>query len=104
MRVLKWIIERCEGKGGAVIRRSAACRATKTSNGGLASVNREAYAKLSAIDAGRGATSSKDHAELFDKLKSRCRRNGEATRGAGAGAVGLWHLKKNGERIGSPFF
>ena len=38
---------------------------------GLTGLNREAFAKLSAVDASLWRDELKDHAELFDKLKSR---------------------------------
>ena len=72
MRVLKWIIERCEGKGGAVDTPIGSMpRYEDLEWQGLASMNRETYAKLSAVDAGLWRDELKDHAELFDKLKSR---------------------------------
>ena len=72
MRVLKWIIERCEGKGGAVDTPIGHMpRYEDLEWEGLASVNRETYAKLSAVDAGLWREELKAHAGLFDKLKSR---------------------------------
>ncbi len=72
MRVLKWIIERCEGKGGAVDTPVGQIpRYEDLEWQGLDSVNRETYAKLSAVDAKLWRDELRDHAELFDKLKSR---------------------------------
>ncbi|MDP2239171.1 MAG: phosphoenolpyruvate carboxykinase (GTP) [Burkholderiales bacterium] len=72
MRVLKWIIERCEGKGGA--------RQTPIGNmpryedmewQGLDAISREVFAKLSEVDPVQWQGELKDHDELFQKLQSR---------------------------------
>jgi phosphoenolpyruvate carboxykinase (GTP) len=71
MRVLKWIIERCEGKGGAVDTPIGSMpRYDDLEWQGLA-MNRETYAKLSAIDAELWREELKEHALLFGKLQSR---------------------------------
>ena len=72
MRVLKWIVERCEGKGGAADTPIGNMpRYEDLEWQGLTGMNRETYAKLSAVDAKLWRDELKDHAELFDKLKSR---------------------------------
>ncbi|MEK6593525.1 MAG: phosphoenolpyruvate carboxykinase (GTP) [Pseudomonadota bacterium] len=72
MRVLKWIVERCEGKAGATdtpIGRMP--RYEDLEWQGLDKVSRDTYAKLSAIDSKLWREELKDHAELFGKLHSR---------------------------------
>lgn len=72
MRVLKWIIERCEGRAGAVQTPIGSMpRYEDLEWRGLDSVDRETFSKLTAVDAGLWRDELKDHAELFDKLKSR---------------------------------
>jgi phosphoenolpyruvate carboxykinase (GTP) len=72
MRVLKWVIERCEGKTEAV----------KTPLGwqpryedldwtGLESFSRERFQELMKLDPVVWRNELKDHAELFEKLKAR---------------------------------
>ena len=72
MRVLKWIIERCEGKAGA--RQTPLGwmpRFEDLDSKGLKGMTRERFAKLMSIDTGLWANEFKEHGELFDKLKSR---------------------------------
>ncbi len=72
MRVLKWVVERCEGKSGA----------TETPIGnmpryedmewsGMSSFSREAFDELTHVDHDAWRAEIKDHDELFGKLKSR---------------------------------
>ena len=72
MRVLKWVVERCEGKSGA----------TETPIGnmpryedmewsGMSSFSREAFDELTHVDYDAWRAEIKDHDELFGKLKSR---------------------------------
>ena len=72
MRVLKWVIERCEGKAQAV----------KTPIGympryedmewtGLEGFGRKQFEQLTRVDPEAWRKEVKDHAELFDKLKAR---------------------------------
>jgi phosphoenolpyruvate carboxykinase (GTP) len=72
MRILKWIVERCEGKASA----------RETSLGwmprfediewkGLNDMTPERFAELTAIDTGLWTDELKDHGELFSKLASR---------------------------------
>jgi phosphoenolpyruvate carboxykinase (GTP) len=71
MRVLKWIVERCEGKAGAVdtpIGRMP--RYEDLDLQGL-NVSRETYEKLAKVDAAAWRDEVQDHAKLFDTLKSR---------------------------------
>jgi phosphoenolpyruvate carboxykinase (GTP) len=72
MRVLKWVVERCEGKSGA----------TETPIGnmpryedmewnGMSSFSREAFDELTHVDHDAWRAEVKDHEELFGKLQSR---------------------------------
>ena len=72
MRVLKWAIERCEGKVGAVdtpLGRMPRYEDMEWS--GLESFTRERFNELSKVDPVAWRKEVKDHAELFEKLKSR---------------------------------
>ncbi|MDP1718257.1 MAG: phosphoenolpyruvate carboxykinase (GTP) [Burkholderiales bacterium] len=72
MRVLKWIIERCEGKGGAVDTPVGSMpRYEDMEWQGLDVISREVFAKLSEIDPRQWQGELKDHDELFQKLQSR---------------------------------
>ena len=72
MRVLKWIVERCEGKAAA---RETALgwmpRFEDMEWKGLADMTRERFERLTAVDARLWAEELKEHAALFDKLRSR---------------------------------
>ena len=72
MRVLKWVVERCEGKAGALdtpIGRMP--RYEDLEWQGLDGFDRARFEKLTAFDRGEWRQELKDHAELFDKLKAR---------------------------------
>jgi phosphoenolpyruvate carboxykinase (GTP) len=72
MRVLKWIVERCEGKAGAVDTPIGSMpRYEDLEWRGLDKVSRDTFAKLSAVDAALWREELKEHAELFSKLQSR---------------------------------
>jgi phosphoenolpyruvate carboxykinase (GTP) len=71
MRVLKWIVERCEGKAGA--KDTPIGRMPRYEDlywDGL-NITRETYEKLTAVEPGAWREEMKDHAKLFDQLKSR---------------------------------
>jgi phosphoenolpyruvate carboxykinase (GTP) len=72
MRVLKWIVERCEGAAEGVetpIGRMP--RFEDIEWQGLSSVSRETFDKLTAVDAKLWREELRDHDELFRKLSSR---------------------------------
>jgi phosphoenolpyruvate carboxykinase (GTP) len=72
MRVLKWIVERCEGKAGAAdtpIGRMP--RFEDLEWQGLDKVGKEMFSKLTQVDAKLWQDELKDHDELFGKLQSR---------------------------------
>ncbi|HSQ04286.1 MAG TPA: phosphoenolpyruvate carboxykinase domain-containing protein, partial [Burkholderiales bacterium] len=72
MRVLKWVVERCEGKAGATdtpIGRMP--RYEDMEWQGLDKVSRDTFEKLETIDSQLWQTELKDHQALFDKLASR---------------------------------
>ncbi|HYH42372.1 MAG TPA: phosphoenolpyruvate carboxykinase (GTP) [Burkholderiales bacterium] len=80
MRVLKWIVERCQGTAGAVdtpIGRMP--RYEDIDLQGL-DISREAYEKLTNVDVKAWREEVKDHARLFDTLKSRLPAEMEAKR------------------------
>jgi phosphoenolpyruvate carboxykinase (GTP) len=71
MRVLKWIVERCEGNAGA--KDTPIGRMPRYEDlywDGL-NIARETYGKLTAVEPGPWREEMKDHAKLFDQLKSR---------------------------------
>jgi phosphoenolpyruvate carboxykinase (GTP) len=71
MRVLKWIVERCEGNAGA--KDTPIGRMPRYEDlywDGL-NIARETYEKLTAVEPGPWREEMKDHAKLFDQLKSR---------------------------------
>jgi phosphoenolpyruvate carboxykinase (GTP) len=80
MRVLKWIIERVEGKAGAVD--TPIGRVPRYEDIDLAGLNvsRETYEKLSHVDRGAWRDEVQDHGKLFDTLKSRLPSEMEAKR------------------------
>ena len=72
MRVLKWIVERCEGKAGAAD--TAIGRMPRYQDlewQGLDSMDQEMYAKLTQVDSALWHKELNEHDELFDKLSSR---------------------------------
>jgi len=72
MRVLKWIVERCEGKAAA---RETALgwmpRYQDMEWKGLPEMTAERFEKLTAIDSALWSEELKDHERLFDTLRSR---------------------------------
>jgi phosphoenolpyruvate carboxykinase (GTP) len=71
MRVLKWVVERCEGKAGA--KDTPIGRMPRYEDLYLEGldVSRETYEKLTNVDTTAWRDEAKDHARLFDDLKSR---------------------------------
>jgi phosphoenolpyruvate carboxykinase (GTP) len=71
MRVLKWIVERCQGTAGAVD--TPIGRMPRYEDLDLQGLNisREAYEKLAAVDPKAWRNEVQDHGKLFDQLKSR---------------------------------
>jgi phosphoenolpyruvate carboxykinase (GTP) len=72
MRVLKWVIERCEGKVGAsdtAIGRMPRYEDMEWT--GLEGFGKSQFEQLTRVDAADWRKEYKDHAELFDKLKAR---------------------------------
>jgi phosphoenolpyruvate carboxykinase (GTP) len=71
MRVLKWIVERCQGTAGAVD--TSIGRMPRYEDLDLQGLNisREAYEKLAAVDPKAWRNEVQDHGKLFDQLKSR---------------------------------
>jgi phosphoenolpyruvate carboxykinase (GTP) len=72
MRVLKWIVERCEGKAGAAdtpIGRMP--RFEDLEWQGLDKVGKDMFGKLTQVDSQQWKAELKDHDELFGKLESR---------------------------------
>ncbi|MBI4206491.1 MAG: phosphoenolpyruvate carboxykinase (GTP) [Betaproteobacteria bacterium] len=72
MRILKWVVERCEGEAGA---RETPLgwmpRFDDIEWKGLKDMTPERFEQLTAIDAGLWKDELKDHGELFAKLESR---------------------------------
>ena len=81
LRVLKWIVERCEGRAGA---RETALgwmpRYEDMEWKGFPDMTPERFRKLTAVDAKLWAEELKDHGELFSKLQSRLPRELELQR------------------------
>ncbi|MGQ0751627.1 MAG: phosphoenolpyruvate carboxykinase (GTP) [Betaproteobacteria bacterium] len=81
MRVLKWIVERCEGKASA---RETPLgwmpRYQDMAWKGLSDMTPERFEKLTAIDPRLWSEELKDHGELFARLKSRLPRELELQR------------------------
>jgi len=71
MRVLKWVVERCEGKGGATETPLGHMPRYEDIEWSGLDIDRERYAELTRIDSGLWRKEVKDHAELFEKLKAR---------------------------------
>jgi len=72
MRVLKWVVERCEGKSGATETPIGNMpRYEDMEWGGMGSFSRETFNELTHVDHDAWRAEVKDHDELFGKLKSR---------------------------------
>jgi phosphoenolpyruvate carboxykinase (GTP) len=72
MRVLKWVVERCEGKSGATETPIGNMpRYEDMEWGGIGSFSRETFDELTHVDRDAWRAEIKDHDELFGKLKSR---------------------------------
>jgi phosphoenolpyruvate carboxykinase (GTP) len=71
MRVLKWIIERCEGKAGAKDTPIGRMPRYEDLDWEGLNVTREGYEKLTTVEPSAWRQEVKDHARLFDELKSR---------------------------------
>jgi phosphoenolpyruvate carboxykinase (GTP) len=72
MRVLKWIIERCEGKGGAAETPIGMMpRFEDMELKGVNGFTREAFEKITAVDRDLWRQEVRDHARLFGELASR---------------------------------
>jgi len=87
MRVLKWIIERCQGTAGA--KDTPIGRIPRFEDLDLQGldISRETYDKLTNVDAKAWREEVKDHARLFDTLKSRMPAELEVKRGELESAV-----------------
>jgi phosphoenolpyruvate carboxykinase (GTP) len=72
MRVLKWVVERCEGKSGATETPIGNMpRYEDIEWGGLAGFSRETFDTLTHVDRDAWRAEIKDHDELFGRLESR---------------------------------
>jgi phosphoenolpyruvate carboxykinase (GTP) len=71
MRVLKWVVERCEGKGGAIETPLGHMPRYEDIEWSGLDLGRERFAELSRIDSAVWRKEVQDHAELFEKLKAR---------------------------------
>jgi phosphoenolpyruvate carboxykinase (GTP) len=72
MRVLKWVVERCEGRGQA--QQSAIGWLPRYEDfdwAGLEGFGRERFARLTAVDAGRWREELAEHDKLFARLEPR---------------------------------
>jgi phosphoenolpyruvate carboxykinase (GTP) len=71
MRVLKWIVERCESQAGAVDTPIGRMPRYEDLDWDGLNVTRETYEKLATVDAKAWQKEVKDHRKFFDSLKSR---------------------------------
>ena len=72
MRVLKWVIERCEGKGGAVDTPIGIMpRFEDMELSGISGFSKAAFEKLTEVDAPLWKAEVKDHERMFGDLASR---------------------------------
>jgi phosphoenolpyruvate carboxykinase (GTP) len=82
MRVLQWVVDRCEGKGGAAETPIGNMpRYEDLEWKGLESFDRARFEKLMALDREQWSAELKDHAELFEKLKARLPKELDELRG-----------------------
>ncbi|MGZ5153516.1 MAG: phosphoenolpyruvate carboxykinase domain-containing protein, partial [Burkholderiales bacterium] len=71
MRVLKWIVERCEGKAAAKDTPIGRMPRYEDLDWQGLNVTPEDYEKLTNVDAKAWREEVKDHSRLFEQLKSR---------------------------------
>jgi phosphoenolpyruvate carboxykinase (GTP) len=71
MRVLKWVVERCQGSVDATDTPIGRMPRYEDLDWEGLNVTRETYEKLTAVDRDAWREEVKDHARLFDELKSR---------------------------------
>ncbi len=71
MRVLKWVVERCQGSVDATDTPIGRMPRYEDLDWEGLNVTRETYEKLTAVDRDAWQEEVKDHARLFDELKSR---------------------------------
>ena len=72
MRVLKWVVERCEGKSGAADTPIGKMpRYEDMEWQGMSGFSRETFNELTHVDHDAWHAEFKDHEELFGKLQSR---------------------------------
>ena len=72
MRVLKWIIERCEGKGGATDTPIGKMpRYEDMELSGINGFSKAAFEKLTEVDGTLWKAEVKDHERMFGELASR---------------------------------
>ncbi len=71
MRVLKWVVERCEGNGGAVDTPLGRMPRYEDMEWRGLDLGRARFAELTKIDPAQWRKEVQEHAELFDKLKAR---------------------------------
>ena len=80
MRVLKWIVERCEGKAGAIATPIGRMPRYEDLDWQGLDMSRETYEKLAKVDPQAWRAEVQDHGKLFDQLKSRLPNEMEAKR------------------------
>ena len=71
MRVLKWVVERCQGTASATDTPVGRMPRYEDLDWAGLNVTRETYEKLTTVDRQAWQDEVKDHARLFDELKSR---------------------------------
>jgi phosphoenolpyruvate carboxykinase (GTP) len=88
MRVLKWIVERCEGKVGAKDTPIGLMPRYEDMDLEGLNVSREAYDKLTSFDRGAWREEVQDHDKFFERLRSRLPSELDAKREELAQAIG----------------
>ena len=88
MRVLKWIVERCEGNAGAVDTPLGRMPRYEDIFWDGLDISRETYEKLTSVNQGAWREEVKDHARFFEQLKSRLPKELEERRGELEQAIG----------------